>query len=281
MEKFQQLIITEEGSISTEEKQFLDLHNEVLKSGSKACEYVIQMAKSLKEMRDQKLYEFAGFETFGDYTEKAAGIKERQAYNYIKVYENFDKEFLQSNAKLGITKLSLLSSLPESDRIEIIETVDIDNSSVKELKETIQGLEKQNTELQLELDEKPDTKKLEKEVASNKKKLETALNEQANLQAEIDRLKTLPKEKEIVIDPETAKSLEKVQKDLLSKENEIEILNKKLLIANDLAMTKFKVKFEDLQRLSGEIILLLDELDAEKQSKCKSALKKVVEGWKL
>ena len=124
------------GSELTEKKQeAIELHFEIKRNGEIAAGALVEFAKGLKKMRDNRLYSEIGFESFDDYAEKAVGIRQRQAYNYISVLESFGELELQSNAKLGITKLAVLAALPASDRRDVIENENVDEMSVKQLKE--------------------------------------------------------------------------------------------------------------------------------------------------
>lgn len=291
--KFQQLMIAEDGSITIEEKKFVNLHNEIIHCGRMTCEFAIQMASKLKEMRDGKLFSIAGFQTFGEYVEQAVGLKERQAYNYIKVYEDLPKDFLQSNAKIGVTKLTLLASISSPERTEIIKDIDvkIEDISVRDLKEKIKELESKNAQLQLDLDY---SKTTESELQSNAKKIELEnikkldklKKEKDKLNQEIETLKKSPKEIETIYekDPEIVKMLEEKSKELKQKEKElkekleeIEILNKKLL-TSDSSMTIFKLKFEDFQKSINELIMSLAKVPLEKKENCKKAIKTVLDG---
>lgn len=291
MSNFQNLIITDDDNTTIEEKRFIHLHNEIIYCGGMTCEFAIQMAIKLKEMRDDKLYLIAGFETFGDYVEKAVGLKERQAYNYIKVYEDLPKDFLHSNAKVGITKLTLLASITASTREEIIEKEDIENISVRELKEKINELEKKAERLQLDLNYSTDEKDkaLEQLELRQKKELEKLKKEKEKLKQEIKDLKSAPKETEIVYekDPELEKNLEETTKivqakelELNKKQEEINILTKKLS-ASDNSMTIFKLKFEDFQKKANELLVALSNVPDDKKINCKKAIQAVLDGLSL
>lgn len=298
MSNFQQLMIADDGSITVEEKNFIRLHNEIIHCGRMTCEFAIQMAIKLKEMRDEKLYVIAGFETFGDYVEQAVGLKERQAYNYIKVYEDLPKDFLQSNAKIGVTKLTLLASIAASNREEIMEKVDVEDLSVRELKEKIKELEKNVERLQLDLDFSTDekqkaleeiktsqNKQLEELELKQKKQLDKLKKDKEKLKQEIEELKNAPKEIETIYekDPELEKDLEQKTKSLQDKEKELEKkqeeidnLNKKLS-ASDNTMTIFKLKFEDFQRKANELLVALSNVPEDKKLNCKKAIQAALE----
>ena len=302
MNNFQQLMIAEDGSITVEEKKFISLHNEIIHCGRMTCEFAIQMAIKLKEMRDDKLYVIAGFEKFGDYVEQAVGLKERQAYNYIKVYEDLPKDFLQSNAKIGVTKLTLLASITASNREEIMENENIGEISVRELKDKIKELEKTTERMQLDLDfyadekekaieeiKESQKKQLEDLEAKQKKKLEKLKKEKEKLKQEVETLKNTPKEIETVYkkDPELekdldekTKSLQDKEKELEKKQEEINTLQKKLS-ANDNAMIIFKIKFEEFQKKANELLIAYENVPEDKKINCKKAIQAVLDGLNL
>lgn len=95
-------------------------------------------------MRDGKLYKELNYQNFEDYCETEIGLKRRQAYKFISVAENLSMDFVQSSAQIGITKLALLAQLDEPQREEIVQSVDLESTSVKELKAKISALETEN-----------------------------------------------------------------------------------------------------------------------------------------
>ncbi len=111
-----------------------------------------EVCKGLKEMRDGKLYKELGYENFEDYTENEVGIRRRQAYTYISVAENLTEDFVHSSAQIGIKKLGLLAMLDPEDREELRQTVNIEETSVRELKSRIKELEVRNQETEEELE---------------------------------------------------------------------------------------------------------------------------------
>lgn len=116
------------------------LHAQIMASASVAATALIDMCMNLKKMRDTRQYIHLGYENFEAYVETAVGIKSRQAYTYISTVERLGESVLQSNASLGITKLSLLAGLPESARTEVFESGEAEDLSVKELKELTEKL---------------------------------------------------------------------------------------------------------------------------------------------
>lgn len=297
------LIEAEETTIAEPEREFLNLHREIMYCGNAAATYAVEMAKKLKQMRGGKLYRAAEFDTFGAYVENAVGIKERQAYNYISVLENLPESFLQSNAKLGVTKLALLAPLSEQERKDVIESADVESATVKQLQAEIAAMQKKTEQMQIDFDFKEAAfaeatadaqqavKDKEAEIAALKadkdafaetsKKLAAIEVEKTKLQKEIQQMKETPAEVKTVDNPETAAALTAAQEREKALALEVETLKKQLVIASDESMSKFKIKFEDLQRLGAEMLTLLQSIEPEKATKCRNGIKSIIAGWNL
>ena len=124
------------------------------------------MCKGLKEIRDGKLYKELNYQNFEDYCKKEVGFNCNQAYKFISVIENFSKDFVYSRIQIGVIKLALLAKLNEPQREEIIQNVDLEITSVKELKEKISNLKTQNNRL---MDKISEEKKKVQEAKTNEK----------------------------------------------------------------------------------------------------------------
>ena len=267
--------------LTDNQRKFVTLHTEICRKGAYVVSGMVEFAEKLKEMRDGKSYVEAGFGSFGEYCEKAVGIKTSMAYRYVKVYEDLPKDFLYSNTKLGITKLSLLARLDKEEREELTGTVDVGKVSVEELRKAIEERDAKISQLELtasetESENAKKIKKSEDDAARTKKSLEKALKERDEYSREIEKLKSLPKEVEKITDPETVSKLEAAEKALSEKDEEIARLNGRIKIASDTVLTKFGVKFGDLQVLLKDIQGLINGMDEETAKKCKSAVKSVM-----
>lgn len=106
-----------------------------------AQESLYEVCKGLKEMRDDKLYKELGYQNFADYCEKEVGLTSRQTYSYISIASNLSEDFVKSISQIGTTKLSLLAKLDEPQREEVIQAVDVESTTVRELKAKIAELE--------------------------------------------------------------------------------------------------------------------------------------------
>lgn len=99
------------------------------------------MCSALKRMRDGKLYRELGYQNFEDYCENGAGIGRQHAYKYIAIIEKLPSDFVASMRQIGMTKLTLLTALTDEQRTEIAETVDLESTTVRELKAQIAALQ--------------------------------------------------------------------------------------------------------------------------------------------
>lgn len=149
-------------------------------NGQIAVNAVCAIGKDLRKMKVEKLYEHMGYDSFENYAESEFNLKRRQAYQYISVYENLGEEFVQSNAQLGITKLSLLTQINPEDRAEIIKNNDLSGMTVNEARELLEKVKEQGEQLSMfetenaELREKLDIQLSESELNELKTKAEKA-----------------------------------------------------------------------------------------------------------
>lgn len=136
---------------SPEQQEAAALHFEIVEAAKGVADSVLKLGRRLRRMRDSGQYKLLGFETFGDYTERAVGIRQRQAYNYIKVVETLPAQLIEENAGAGVTKLALLAQLAPGDREEVAGEGQLAGITVAELQELINqknGLAEQLTMLQ-------------------------------------------------------------------------------------------------------------------------------------
>ena len=126
----------------SQHEQAVKLHNRIMASAALAQQSLCDMCTSLKEMRDGKLYKELGYQNFEDYCENEVGMKRRNVYNYISIVENVEN--VQSIAQIGMTKLSLLATISEEQQQEISERVNLEETTVKQLKAEIDKLKQEN-----------------------------------------------------------------------------------------------------------------------------------------
>ena len=118
-----------------------ELNQRIIAAAQMAQKSLYEMCVLLKQMRDGKQYKVLGYYNFEDYCEEEVGMKHSNAYRYISIVENV-KNF-PSMGQIGMTKLSLLASLSESQQEEIQQTVNVEDVSVRELKAEIARLKEE------------------------------------------------------------------------------------------------------------------------------------------
>jgi len=133
-------------TVSEQHKQAIELHQKIIVSANLAQQNIWDMCNALKTMRDNKLYKELGYPNFEDYCENEVGMKRRNVYNYISIVEKINAENVQSIAQIGMTKLSLLATISEPEQAEITEKLDLENTTVKQLKAEIDRLKDEKQE---------------------------------------------------------------------------------------------------------------------------------------
>lgn len=133
-------------TVSEQHKQAIELHQKIIVSANLAQQNIWDMCNALKTMRDNKLYKELGYPNFEDYCENEVGMKRRNVYNYISIVEKINAENVQSIAQIGMTKLSLLATISEPEQAEIAEKLDLENTTVKQLKAEIDSLKAEKQE---------------------------------------------------------------------------------------------------------------------------------------
>lgn len=116
------------------------LHQRILTDAQSAAESLYDMCKAIKEMRDGKHYKALLYDNFEGYCEEALGMSRSHAYRYIQIAEGLSAENVSSMRQIGATKLALLASVTEEQREEIAQTVDLESTTVRELKAQVEAM---------------------------------------------------------------------------------------------------------------------------------------------
>lgn len=270
-----ELMIKEENELTENQAKFVLIHNNILNAGAMITNSVISLSKNLKVMRDEKLYLEANCESFEDYAEKICGLKRSQAYKYIQVLEKLGEDFVHSSGQIGITKLTMISSLTNEKKEELINTTDVENITVKELKEKIelleQDIETKNDELQ---SEKTKVESLNKQII----KFEKEKNEIVHSNGQSDNSELENKIKKLKEELKTNKERLEASKTQLKINSEtIGKLKKEKELASNFQLVEFKLVFNEIQSNISKLKELFSNLPEDKKEGCKQALKKVGE----
>ena len=200
----------------------IKLHNKIIVSANLAQQNLFEMCQSLKEMRDSKLYKELGYSNFEDYCETEVGIKRRNAYNYISIIEKINPENVQSIAQIGVTKLSLLATISQPEQAEIAEKVDLENTTVKQLKSEIDKLKEEKRENQSKLSSS-ESQRLDAENRLKgvreynsllEEKLKTERAKSKELTSRVEELENRPVEVAVVDNSDSERRLQETIKSL-------------------------------------------------------------------
>ena len=174
---------------SKEHIKAVALHQKIMTSIELIDRNLWDMCTALKEMRDNKLYKEFGYQNFEDYCKNEFGMTRRNAYRYISSVENINPQFVTSMSQIGMTKLSLLATISEEQQAEIAERVDLENTTVKKLKEEIAQLKAKNDDFQtnIEISSKK-ISELESQNAELESKHDTLEKENNDIWAENEQL---------------------------------------------------------------------------------------------
>lgn len=127
--------------LSAEYIKAAELDRRIKTPAQLAQQSLYDMCMGFKEMRDSRLYKQLGYSDFGEYCEQEIGFKRSNVYNYIAVVENLPREFVQTSGQIGASKLLLLTKLSDEERTELAENIDLESTTVKELKAKIDILQ--------------------------------------------------------------------------------------------------------------------------------------------
>ena len=147
-----------ENTITVTPKEKADvLTSRINANAAVAAQTLVLIGRDLKTMRDEKLYIELGCSNFEEYCDKHTTVRQRQAYNFIKCFEQYG-ERLSELSGLGVTKLTLMSVLDDEDREELIESGEAERLSTRELEKKINELKNKYEQLTLELGKATDDK---------------------------------------------------------------------------------------------------------------------------
>ena len=167
------------------------------------------MCSALKKMRDGKLYKELGYQNFEDYCENGAGIVRRHAYRFISILENLPADFVTSMSQIGMTKLTLLTALTDDQRDELTQTVDLESTTVRELREQIAALKEESELDRKERDNANDAAQRWKNTAQSAQADNQRLEDQ--VQSLTDQVRELESRPVEVAVPEPSHELQNMQ----------------------------------------------------------------------
>lgn len=278
----------EENNIMLQLNEEAVMLNERIKSnGQIAVNAVCNIGRDLRRMKIEELYTYLGYSSFEEYAEQEHGLKRRQAYQYISVYENLGEAFVQSNAQLGITKLALLTQVNSEDRAEIMADNDLSGMTVSEIKTLIEKVKRQGEQLSMFEEQLSDKEKQEKELSlkseeikSLQARLDDASNEiqksdaekqeaeqkNAELEARIKELENQPVEvtvaepeikeviKEVIKKVPDKKAIEDKDREILTLKNKYKALDEARIEEAEKLKASYEKRIAEIQKSTEQAI---------------------------
>ena len=255
----------------TNKDKAYELNSRILACANAAYSSLMESAKLLKEMRDTKLYLEMGYENFEDYTVAELGIHERQAYTYIKPYEELGERFLQSNANLGITKLALIAQLPSVDREEFTENNDLAGMTVEQVKQLVKENDQKGEQLNLLQDERDEAIENKHTAEQRIAELEKELADERSKPVPVVVSEPDPAEIQKIKDEAAAKAKKTADKEIKAAKKELEDKHKKELTAasekakadTEKALAEYKQKLSEIDTAKADAVKRAEQLEKQ------------------
>lgn len=187
--------------LSAEYIKAAELDRRIKTSAQLAQQSLYDMCMGFKEMRDSRLYKELGYSDFGEYCEQETGFSRMNVYNYIRVAEKLPQDFVNSSLQIGVKKLTLLAKLSDEERTELAENIDLESTTVKELKAKIDILQNERDRAM-----ESNAEASHQVFMADKKVLEIK-NKVTQLEAEIKELESRPIEVAVETDSKEVANL--------------------------------------------------------------------------
>lgn len=187
--------------LSAEYIRAAELDRRIKTSAQLAQQSLYDMCMGFKEMRDSRLYKELGYSDFGEYCEQETGFSRMNVYNYIRVAEKLPQDFVNSSLQIGVKKLTLLAKLSDEERTELAENIDLESTTVKELKAKIDILQNERDRAM-----ESNAEASHQVFMADKKVLEMK-NKVTQLEAEIKELESRPIEVAVETDSKEVANL--------------------------------------------------------------------------
>lgn len=187
--------------LSAEYIRAAELDRRIKTSAQLAQQSLYDMCMGFKEMRDSRLYKELGYSDFGEYCEQETGFSRMNVYNYIRVAEKLPQDFVNSSLQIGVKKLTLLAKLSDEERTELAENINLESTTVKELKAKIDILQNERDRAM-----ESNAEASHQVFIADKKVLEMK-NKVTQLEAEIKELESRPIEVAVETDSKEVANL--------------------------------------------------------------------------
>lgn len=240
--------------LTKQHKTAIELNQKILITAQAAQQNLYDMCVMLKQMRDDKLYKELGYQNFEDYCESEVGFGRMQAHKYIAIIENVKN--VNSSLHFGVTKLALLATLSEPEQEQLQQTVNLEDTSVRELKAEIAKLKDAHKKELKELsDENTELQGKMKELVSD---ADTVRAELAEANEKITELESRPAEIKFLEDAHSKETIRQLEDQLDNAKERIEELESRPV---EVAVQENPEAEKTIQKLENQITELEEQLD--------------------
>lgn len=240
--------------LTKQHKTAIELNQKILITAQAAQQNLYDMCVMLKQMRDDKLYKELGYQNFEDYCESEVGFGREQGRKYISIIENVKNA--NSSWHFGVTKLALLATLSEPEQEQLQQTVNLEDTSVRELKAEIAKLKDAHKKELKELsDENTELQGKMKELVSD---ADTVRAELAEANEKITELESRPAEIKFLEDAHSKETIRQLEDQLDNAKERIEELESRPV---EVAVQENPEAEKTIQKLENQITELEEQLD--------------------
>ncbi len=230
----------------------IKVHQTILVSGQMAILGFWELGRSLKTMRDDKLYLALGYTSFEAYCKEELKVDRRFAYERIQISETFDRDTVRMCGQ-QFSKLRLLVRLSEGERKELLSEPQIIPSTgqAKAIKEmTVHELEQVKKALNDADEARAALEKAQVNLTEMEQKAKVAESSRSTLK---EKLAKLYQDSNQEIVSELKKQLEKAQQIATEKEAE----SKKLRDA----ITGLESRLKELEAKKPQVVERVVEVE--------------------
>lgn len=199
---------------------------------------VWNIGNELKTIRDTQSYKQKNYNSFEEYTEKELRYSRRHTYRFIEIAENYSVTSMSQIANIGMTKLLALTQIPDPEREIFIETQPIEDMTTRELQQAI----KEKKELQ--------------------KQVEELKNKPARV--EVREVEKVPSDY-----IEMKKKMERLERDLLNKDHDLEVAKAQSTLLERKAQLNEKEakQYQELKTQINQLTKQKDDLGRQIQAR--------------
>lgn len=261
-----------------------EVHERAVANYKVAERFLYAFIMDVKQIRDERLYKDLGITSFEAYCEQSWNVKRDYMDERIQIADSFGTSFDGTYRQLGHSKSLLLARMEPEIRKQIEETVNVDETAVRKLKEIEKAL--QESELRAE-QSKQQMERYSKELRERPviEKPTSMPQDKAHIQALEKRLENAEREAEVFrkkanLNEEEAKKFAEMKKQISFLNQEKSDLHRQIESATALSGLAVKIQnFLKTELAPIRYSRALERLDSEVAVRNLTEIILAVEHW--